>query len=600
MKQVHPALVQDWEQRKDGGRRAEGGNANPASGSGQRVAAAAIPIPQPAAPRVQVNPQAVSQALAPQAGPVPPPAAAPPPQPAPPAPQRAARGKGKARARPHDDYDYLAINPYASAAPPQHDFNPMADTSLPFHVCGFMFTWPDPDDPDRLIVDTEERDDLPTTVDYRAVESAGIFGEYGPSVGASYGVPRAQAPSRARAPATSNARRPAAEAPSAHPSASASRSDDAEVGVSVDDNLATIAAAASMSSASRPQSQRNTARSRKRKGTDYHGSQSGDDDLGPWIEPEDGGSNRYDVHAIEIDRHLGIGANGEPIPIPKRKRKTRGRQIRALEPPPPPTTTAASAERERHPGKGKERADRESSKTKRRKTVHEDVLQPTPSSATPGPSTSVSASSFRKRAEALFFETDSDSSRSPSPFNVLRSSSPALPPSSSSFSSPSTSRSLARNIPLPPSSSPCGPKQRGPGLDVISISSDSEDEPSADQLDLTLSGDDWLRNIAPFNGTPSAYSQRKARETATQQSVRTAPADMNAEVDDAMDLDLDPESARDSRSPAGALRVQHVCLSRLGADIWLVTRGSYPGCPHLYTREGEGAEGHADEMRGAS
>ena len=91
--------------------------------------------------------------------------------------------------------------------------------------------------------------------------------------------------------------------------------------MSVDDNLAAIVAAASMSSASRPQSQRNTARSRKRKGTDYHGSQIGDDDLGPWIEPEDGGSNRYDLHAIEIDRHLGIGANGEPIVISRIMRR---------------------------------------------------------------------------------------------------------------------------------------------------------------------------------------------------------------------------------------------------------------------------------------
>ncbi|KAM5535096.1 hypothetical protein V8D89_011182 [Ganoderma adspersum] len=506
MKQVHPALVRDWEQRKHGGRRAGGGNANPASASRQRVAAAAIPIPQPAAPRVQINRQAVSQALVPQAGPVPPPAAAPPPQPAPPAPQRAGRGKGKARARPHDEYDYLAVNPYASAAPPRHDFNPMTDTSFPFRVCGFMFTWPDPDDPDRLIVDTEERDDLPTMVDYREVESAGVFGEYGPPAGASQGVPRTQA--RARAPATSSVRRSAAEAPSAHPSASAS---------------------------SKNQSQRNAASSRKRKGADYHGSQIGDDDLGPWIEPEDGGRNRYALHASEIDRLLGIGANGEPVPIPKRKGRTRGRQIRAPEPPPPPTTTSASAERERHDGKGKERADRECSKTKRRKTVHEDVFQPTPSSPAPGPSLN--------HAEPLFFESDSGSGslRSPSPFNALRSSSPALPPPSSS------------NIPLPPSSSPCGRKQRGPDLDVISISSDSEDEPIADQLDLTLSGDDWLRNIAPFNGTPSAYSQRKARETVTQlQSVRTAPADMNvdsdAEHDDAMVLNLVLESARDSHS----------------------------------------------------
>ncbi|KAI1784256.1 hypothetical protein LXA43DRAFT_976766 [Ganoderma leucocontextum] len=537
-----PAMImrQDWEQRRGGGGRAGGANANAAPRQG---AAAAPQSAAPAAP--QVYPQAALQAVYPAA--IPPPAVAPPPaQPAPAAPQRVGRGKGKARARPNDEYDYLAINPYASAAPPQHDFNPMADTSLPFRVCGFMFSWPDPDDPDRLIVDTDERDDLPTMVNYRDVESAGVFGEYGSSARASQGAPRTQA--RARASATSSARRAPAQVPRAHPSEPASRSDDTAVGMSVDDSLATIVAAASAPGANRNQSQRNAARPRKRKENDYHAGQNGDDDVEPWVEPEDDGSgrNRYSRHALEIDRLLGIGADGEPIPIPKRKGKARGRKPRAPPPPTPPTTTSASAERGRGDGKGKERADRETSKAKRRKTVHEDAVQPTRSTAASGPSTGASsASTFRRRADPLFLELDSDSSRSPSPFNVLRSSSPAPLPPSSAFPTPSTSRSLARNVPLPPSSSPCAPKQRGPDVDVISISSDSEDEPIAD---TDLSGDDWLRNYAPFNGTPSVYSQRKARESQRSESLRTAPTDVDSDAEDDGAMDLDLESVLGSQS----------------------------------------------------
>ena len=544
MRQVYPALVQDWEEGRRGGERGGGVNVNPAP----RPRLAAGSQPRPAAP--QAIPQVAPRAVDPV--PILPPAVAPLPPPlGPPAPQRGGRGKGKGRARQRDEYDYLSLNPYAPAAVPQHDFNPLADTSLPFRVCGFIFSWPDPDDPDRLIVDTDERDDLPTMVNYREVENAGVFGEYGSPCSALRGTPRARARARALA-ATSSGRRFPAEAPSAHTLASASRSDDAVVGMSVDNNLAKTVAAASALGASSNKFQRNAARLRKRKGTDYHGSQIGDDDLGPLFEAEDehesDGSNRYSLHASEIDRLLGIGANGDPIPIPKRRRKTRGRLPRASEPPPPPTTTSTGAGRGRDNGKGKERADRESSGAKRRKTLHEDVLQPTPSSAALGSSTSLSAPTFHKRAEFSLLEPDSDSSRSPSPFNVWRSSSPALPPSSSTFPTPPTSRSIAKHLPLPPLSSPCAPRRRARDSDVISISSDSEDEPIADP-GPSLSGDDWLRNIAPFNGTPSVYSQRKARES--QQSFRRVPAsihdsDAHPEDDDAMDLDL--ESVRGSQS----------------------------------------------------
>lgn len=67
------------------------------------------------------------------------------------------------RARALDD-EYLAINSYVSTAPSNEAIDPMAESSLPLRACGFvLFTWPDPDDPDDLVVDSE-RDDLPTGV----------------------------------------------------------------------------------------------------------------------------------------------------------------------------------------------------------------------------------------------------------------------------------------------------------------------------------------------------------------------------------------------------------------------------------------------------
>ena len=238
---------------------------------------------------------------------------------------------------------------------------------------------------------------------------------------------------------------------------------------------------------------------------------------------------------------------------PKKPKKTRGRNPPALTPPATPTSMSASAHngrRRAEKGKGKERADQEfcpsPSQAKRRKTRHEDMVQDTRSYAEPGPSTRPSTSISHMRSDPLFL--DSDSSRSPSPLNILRTSSPAPLPPSSAFPTPSTSRSVKVNVSRSIPSSPCPAKRPIPDDDVISISSDSEDEPIADP-GPSLSGDDWLRNIAPFNGTPSVYSQRKARES--QQSFRKVPAsihdsDAHPEDDDAMDLDL--ESVRGSQS----------------------------------------------------
>ena len=230
---------------------------------------------------------------------------------------------------------------------------------------------------------------------------------------------------------------------------------------------------------------------------------------------------------------------------PKKPKKTRGRNPPALTPPATPTSMSASAHnghRRAEKGKGKERADQEfcpsPSQAKRRKTTHEDMVQDTRSYAEPGPSTRPSTSTSHMRSDPLFL--DSDSSRSPSPPNILRTSSPAPLPPSSAFPTPSTSRSVKVNVPRSIPSSPCPAKRPIPDDDVISISSDSEDEPRAsggsDENSL------WNLNFAPFNGAPSYYSQRKARESL--RSLTSAPGiESDAEDDgDAMDLDPDPSA----------------------------------------------------------
>ncbi|KAI9059099.1 hypothetical protein FKP32DRAFT_1634581 [Trametes sanguinea] len=90
------------------------------------------------------------------------------------------KGKGKARQKGGDlEDDVVRGNPYASFDPPRDgfevDLKREAHSSLPLRKCGFVFTWPDPDDPDALIVDTGARDDLPTMVDYADVERTGML-----------------------------------------------------------------------------------------------------------------------------------------------------------------------------------------------------------------------------------------------------------------------------------------------------------------------------------------------------------------------------------------------------------------------------------------
>ncbi|EJF60479.1 hypothetical protein DICSQDRAFT_162059 [Dichomitus squalens LYAD-421 SS1] len=538
MRQVHPALVEEWENNRNRGGRARGSNMSGNTASRNRAAAA--PRPQPGAPQA-VAPQAYRPVAPPAADPVPmlhvAAAAAPsvqPPAPQP-APKRAGRGKGKARAASHNDYDYLAINPYASSAPPQHDFNPMVDTSLPFRRCGFMFTWPDPDDPDQLIVDTDERDDLPTEVNYREIGNASVFGEYDRLSAVSRSAPRTQA--RTRVSTTPSARSAPSQAQQSAPSLFAH---EAPI-------LTSAAASASGVPANQPEPRIRGTTPKKRKQNER---QAGEGDVydDPWVVPQDYGRNRFSQHAQEINRYLGIGPDGEPVPIPKGSKKTRGRIPSALAASLTPMSASASARdsrRRAEKGKGKERAYRDPSpfsspmQAKRRKTGHKGAVQDTRSFFDePGPSNSGFTSTSRGQVDPLFLE--SDSSRSPSPLNVWPRSSPAPPPSSSAFTTPSTSRSDRVGIPPSVPASPC-PAKRPIADDIISISSDSGDDTNAGGR---RSPDDWLRdlNSAPFNGAPSFYSQRKARES--QRSLNTA-LDIDPEtqnVGDAMDLDPEPSA----------------------------------------------------------
>ncbi|OJT11123.1 Flap endonuclease GEN -like protein [Trametes pubescens] len=184
MRHVHPALVAEYEERQ-AAKRAPKKRAIAAAGAPTAVpAAAAVPAPARAHAAVPapvaiptaipaVIPAAVSAAI-----PAPAPVAAQDAGGAAPAPiparARATKGKGKAPARPTAlEKEILRANPNASFAPPAAPVDVFALSSLPLRNCGFVFTWPETDDPDALIVDTDARDDLPTEVDYDAVELEG-------------------------------------------------------------------------------------------------------------------------------------------------------------------------------------------------------------------------------------------------------------------------------------------------------------------------------------------------------------------------------------------------------------------------------------------
>ena len=74
-----------------------------------------------------------------------------------------AKAIAKGKERTHtDDYDHLVSNPYASTTSPQEDIDIFKKSSLPLHNCGFLFTWPDPDDPDATDYVTGSKTVLPS------------------------------------------------------------------------------------------------------------------------------------------------------------------------------------------------------------------------------------------------------------------------------------------------------------------------------------------------------------------------------------------------------------------------------------------------------
>ncbi|EIW62431.1 uncharacterized protein TRAVEDRAFT_68878 [Trametes versicolor FP-101664 SS1] len=252
MRHVHPALVAEYEE-KQAAKKAPKKRATGAAVPAPAVPAvpAEVPVPAPVPARVVVPaarhaaiparavpapaaipvagpaalPACISAAV-PVVVPVPAPAAvqvAAVPAPAPaPTRARASKGKGKAPARPTAlEKEILRINPHASFAPPATPVDVFAPSSLPFRNCGFVFTWPETDDPDALIIDTGARDDLPTEVDYAAVERAGggAYREYD-EVPAPVAKPRARrAPAAAAAAAASASAISVASAAAVGPSA---------------------------------------------------------------------------------------------------------------------------------------------------------------------------------------------------------------------------------------------------------------------------------------------------------------------------------------------------------------------------------------------
>ncbi|KAI0692538.1 hypothetical protein C8T65DRAFT_762091, partial [Cerioporus squamosus] len=224
-----------------------------------------------------------------------------------------AKGKGRGKA---DDYDYLVFNPYASAAPAKEDIDMFRESSLPLRNCGFLFTWPDPDDPDHLVVDFE-RDDLPTAVNYAAVDALG-----GP-MSAEYG----------------NVAPPARAAPRARQSAAASTQSRTKENVPGPGP----AAAPKASRANAPSQP-----TRKRKRPAQTQVQQPEDDDEPWCEPEDDGPLAF-MNPL-IDGILARSAGGG-----RKEKAKRGRKPRASAP-----SASAPVERSRsstQKDKGKGRAD---------------------------------------------------------------------------------------------------------------------------------------------------------------------------------------------------------------------------------------------------
>ena len=475
-------------------------------------------------------------------------------------PKPKAKAKGRTQT---DDYDYLAFNSYASAAPPHEDIDVFKESSLPLRNCGFLFTWPDPDDPDCLIVDSE-RDDLPTRVDYAKIDALG-----GPmSTEYTNIMPSAQARPRARQAAVSTQSR-------------------------TKENVAAPVIAASQTA---PRANAVSQPTRKRKRPVI---QAQPEDGEPWNEPEDDGPLAFMNSLID-------GIFGNPSGGGRKEKAMRGRgRPRASAP-----TASASAPGDRlrnstQKDKGKGRADVGPPLSKRRKTLGgagasatADYFGEGPSSgpagasqSRAGASASASASTSQsRRLDSLFaglYSFDDPDSRSPSPLSWNRSSSPAPLPPSSSMPTPSSSRFSAPGVPSPARLVVPARRKSLPstGQDVIELTSDSDDDVIHGPPDLDYDSDEAFWSSLPgFDGKPSHYSLRKARESQQLLLDTAMDSDSDSNVDnDAMEQDRDLEELNGLR-PSKSASVSGPCsmtfsVSRSGPSKSAAGSRSYRNPP---------------------
>ncbi|RDX40456.1 hypothetical protein OH76DRAFT_1467492 [Lentinus brumalis] len=414
-----------------------------------------------------------------------------------------AKGKGRAKG---DEYDYVAFNPYASAASAKEDIDVFRESSLPLRNCGFVFNWPDPDDPDCLVVDSE-RDDLPTTVKYADIDALGVpmSTEYANT------APPARVRARARqsaAASTQSRSKENAPAASQNPRSNAS--------------------------ASQP------AKKRKRAAPQAQAEEPEE----PWSEPEDDGRLAF-MNPL-IDSILGGPAGGGRKEKAKRGRKPRASASSA-------SASAGPSRSSTQKDKGKGRADvgqASQAANKRRRTTLGGVgtgagaasafaqdLGEGPSTGSGSSQNRAGGSTSQSQGRADLFsgmytldDLMTSDSRSPSP-SWSRPSSPAPPPPSSSMQAPSSSFSAHR--PQSPARTLVPARRKSlpsTGDDVIELSSDSDDDVLGGAADLDDDEAFWS-SLPGFNGEQSHYSLRKARES--QQSL--------LDIDDAMDQDRDLE-----------------------------------------------------------
>ncbi|KAI0351008.1 hypothetical protein OH77DRAFT_1506701 [Trametes cingulata] len=465
LRHVHPKLVADYEKDKA----SKGNGKGKGKGKGKKRATAADEEDEDEDDEGEDHEDGSEEDLEPPA-PAPAPAAPskPKPKPKPRAPRKSAP------ASPAEDY--LLFNPHAPSAPAREHIDPFAPSSLPLRNCGFYFTWPDADDPDGLIVDTRERDDLPTGVEYAVVEGAGaVYREYEDGAGVVVAAKgkakpagRAKGKAKAKEPRAKDASDAAKDKPLAPPKPQPKKRKR-------DSSTAVAAAAAAV-----------------REGPEDK--QDEDVPMIPHVPVVERSWSLYDDFLADAPELQPLAQPVDP------KGKAR---VSAAVP-------SASASKGKGKGKEREREQPDASASasasrpaKRRKTTHaldmdEDMRDSSEEPELPW-------ASLSQRSSVSRFE------RSPSPVRILRSSpAPGPPMSSSPAATPSSARSFS-----------VGRRVYSVDDDVISISSDSDDETralapatAADKRakasDANGSDNDEWWNRPPFNNQPSFYSQRKA------------------------------------------------------------------------------------------